>query len=147
MKDTLRSGITYEHPFVISESKLVPALYPESEEFLVMPEVFATGYLVGFLEWACIKAINPHLDWPEEQTVGTHINVSHEAATPVGLEVVARVELVEVDGRRLVFNVEAHDGVDRISKGVHERFIINRRKFDAKLSEKKSKAQSSSEGV
>ena len=45
-------------------SKTVPALYPESPEFVAMPEVFATGFLVGFLEWACIKAINPHLDWP-----------------------------------------------------------------------------------
>jgi len=98
-------------------SKTVPALYPESPEFVAMPEVFATGFLVGFLEWACIRAINPHLDWPREQTVGTHIDVSHEAATPPGLEVTARVELIEVDGRRLVFAVEADDGVDLISRG------------------------------
>jgi fluoroacetyl-CoA thioesterase len=89
--------------------------------------------LVGFLEWACIKAINPHLDWPLEQTVGTHINVSHEAATPPGQEVTATVELIAVEGRRLVFNVEAHDGVELISKGQHERFVINKQKFDAKV--------------
>lgn len=136
MKDTLKSGITYEHRFVVPSSKTVPALYPESEEFLAMPEVFATGFLVGFLEWACIKAINPHLDWPAEQTVGTHIDVSHEAATPPGLEVTARVELVEVSGRKLVFDVEAHDGVDRISKGRHERFVIDKQKFDAKVGAK-----------
>ena len=82
MKDTLKPGIRYTHTFTVPKSKTVPALYPESEEFVIMPVVFATGYLVGFLEWACIKAINPHLDWPEEQTVGTHIDVSHEAATP-----------------------------------------------------------------
>jgi hypothetical protein len=46
-----------------------------------MPEVFATGFLVGLLEWTCIQAVNPHIDWPREQTVGTHVNVSHEAAT------------------------------------------------------------------
>lgn len=136
MKDTLKPGITYEHRFVVPSSKTVPALYPESEEFLAMPEVFATGFLVGFLEWACIKAINPHLDWPAEQTVGTHIDVSHEAATPPGLEVTARVELVEVSGRKLVFDVEAHDGVDRISKGRHERFVIDKQKFDAKVGAK-----------
>lgn len=136
MKDTLKPGITYEHRFVVPSSKTVPALYPESEEFLAMPEVFATGFLVGFLEWACIKAINPHLDWPAEQTVGTHIDVSHEAATPPGLEVTARVELVEVNGRKLVFDVEAHDGVDRISKGRHERFVIDKQKFDAKVGAK-----------
>lgn len=138
MKDTLKAGIRYQHKFTVPQSKTVPALYPEAEEFLVMPEVFATGFLVGFLEWACIKAINPYLDWPEEQTVGTHINVSHQAATPVGHEVTADVELIEVDGRRLVFSVEAHDGVDLISKGQHERFIINKSKFDAKVSNKKA---------
>ena len=136
MKDTLKTGVRYEHKFVVPLSKTVPALYPEAEEFLEMPEVFATGFLVGFLEWACIKAVNPHLDWPLEQTVGTHINVSHIAATPPGLEVTAIVELIKVDGRRLVFSVEAHDGIDLISKGVHERFVIQKDKFDAKLGEK-----------
>lgn len=140
MKETLKPGITYEHRFVVPSSKTVPALYPESEEFVAMPEVFATGFLVGFLEWSCIKAINPHLDWPAEQTVGTHIDVSHEAATPPGLEVMAKVELIEVSGRKLVFEVEAHDGVDRISKGRHERFVINKDKFDARLGEKKRNA-------
>jgi len=137
MKETLKPGIRYEHKFVVPRSKTVPALYPESEEFMAMPEVLATGFLVGFLEWACIKAINPYLDWPQEQSVGTHINVSHEAATPPGLEITATVELVEVDGRRLVFTVEAHDGVDLISKGRHERFVINKEKFDAKLGAKR----------
>jgi fluoroacetyl-CoA thioesterase len=136
MKESLKPGLKYEHKFLVPSSKTVPALYPEAEEFLAMPEVFATGYMVGFLEWACIKCINPHIDWPKEQTVGTYINVTHEAATPPGLEVTASVELVEVDGKRLVFQVEAHDGVDLISKGRHERFVINREKFDAKVGEK-----------
>lgn len=136
MKASLKPGIQYVHTFMVPPSKTVPALYPESEEFVAMPEVFATGFLVGFLEWACIKAINPHLDWPREQTVGTHINVSHEAATPPGLRVTASVELIAVEGRKLVFAVEAHDGVDLISRGRHERFVINREKFDARLGAK-----------
>ncbi len=138
MKNTLKPGIEFVHRFRVPQSKTVPALYPESEEFVAMPEVFATGFLVGFLEWACIKAVKPHLDWPSEQTVGTHIDVSHLAATPPGLEVTAKVKLVEVDGRRLVFEVEAHDGVDLISRGRHERFIINKEKFDAKMKQKAS---------
>ena len=96
--------------------------------------------MVGFLEWACIKAINPYLDWPLEQTVGIHIDISHEAATPPGLEITATVELIEIDGRKLVFNVEAHDGIDLVSKGRHERFIINKDKFEAKLGAKKGRA-------
>lgn len=139
MKDTLKPGIELEFKFHIPESKTVPALYPESAEFQEMPEVFATGFLVGFLEWACIKAINPHLDWPGEQTVGTHIDVSHTAATPAGFEVTAKVKLIEVDGRRLLFEVEAHDGIDLISKGKHERFIINKEKFNSKMKEKITK--------
>jgi fluoroacetyl-CoA thioesterase len=136
MKETLKSGIKYTHKFKVPVSKTVPALYPESDEFIAMPEVFATGFLVGFLEWACIKAVNPYLNWPQEQTLGTHINVSHLAATPVGLEVTATVELIEVNGRKLVFAVEAHDGVDVISKGSHERFVIDREKFNLKLRKK-----------
>ncbi|MEW6131660.1 MAG: thioesterase family protein [Pseudomonadota bacterium] len=137
MKELLKPGIRFEHKFVVPSSKTVPALYPEAEEFAAMPEVFATGFLVGFLEWACIKCVNPHLDWPREQTVGTRIDVSHEAATPPGLEVTASVELVAVEGRRLVFEVEAHDGVEPISKGTHERFVIDRERFDAKVGRKK----------
>ncbi len=138
MKTTLKPGIRYTHSFTVPKSKTVPALYPESEEFVIMPEVFATGYLVGFLEWACIKAINPHLDWPEEQTVGTHIDVSHEAATPPGLTVTAKVELIAVEGKKLTFSVEAHDGVDLISKGRHQRFVINKKKFDERVGAKRS---------
>ena len=93
MKETLKAGIRYEHKFVVPQSKTVPALYPEAEEFMVMPEVFATGFLVGIIEWTCIKALQPHLDWPQEQTVGTYIEVTHEAATPPGLEVTVTVEL------------------------------------------------------
>jgi fluoroacetyl-CoA thioesterase len=143
MKETLKPGIRFEHRLFVPPSKTVPALYPEAEEFQVMPEVFATGFLVGFLEWACIKAVNPHLDWPEEQSVGTHIDVSHEAATPPGLEVTASVELIGVEGRKLIFNVSAHDGVDLISRGRHERFVINKEKFDAKMGAKTARLLSS----
>lgn len=136
MKESLKPGIRYIHKFTVPLSKTVPALYPESEEFIAMPEVFATGFLVGFLEWACIKAINPHLDWPREQTLGTHIDVSHEAATPPGMEVTATVELIAVEGRKLTFTVEAHDGVDCISRGRHERFVISKEKFEARLQSK-----------
>ncbi len=137
MKTSLKVGLRYQHKFTVPKSKTVPNLYPESEEFKIMPEVFATGYLVGFLEWACILAIKPHLDWPMEQSVGTHINVSHEAATPVGHEVIADVELVKMDGKKLTFNVEARDRVDVISKGTHERYIIIKEKFENKIKEKK----------
>jgi len=140
MKDTLQPGIVFEHAYCVPDSKTVPSLYPDAPEFQEMPEVFATGFMVGFLEWACIKAVEPHLNWPQEMTVGTHINVSHEAATPPGLTVTANVKLVEVDGKRLVFEVEAHDGVDTISRGRHERFIIDRDAFTARVRRKRDDA-------
>jgi fluoroacetyl-CoA thioesterase len=136
MKPTLRPGIRHRHVFTVPASKTVPALYPESEDFAAMPEVFATGFLVGFLEWACILAIKPHLDWPQELTLGTHIDVSHEAGTPPGLEVTATVELLAVEGRKLTFAVQAHDGVDVIARGRHERFVVDRARFDAKMAAK-----------
>ena len=138
MKETLQPGMEHTFSFSVNESKSVPALYPESDEFQAMPNVFATGFMVGLIEWTCIQALNPHLDWPEEQTVGTYIDISHIAATPPGLEVTVKVKLIEVDGRKLVFEVEAHDGVDLITRGKHERFIINKDKFDSKMKEKSS---------
>lgn len=140
MKKTLKAGIKYEHRFIVPSSKTVPALYPESNEFSAMPAVFATGFLVGFIEWACIKAINPHLDWPNEQTVGTHIDVSHLAATPPGLEVKAIVELNAIEGRKLIFRVEVRDEMDVISKGRHERFVISKENFIGKVNQKRAAA-------
>ena len=136
MKDSLKPGIRLEHTFELTDAKMVPALYPEAPEFQVMPSVFATGFMVGFLEWACLKAVIPHIDWPREQTVGTHVNVSHLAATPAGLTVTARVELVEVAGRRLKFHVEGDDGIEVISRGTHERFIIDKARFDDSVEQK-----------
>lgn len=136
MKATLKPGLVHELKFRVPDNKTVPHLYPESPEFQAMPEVFATGFMVGLIEWACILAIIPHLDWPTEQSVGIRINVDHTAATPPGFEVSVRVRLVEVDGRRLVFEAELNDGVDVISKGIHERFVIDAEKFNQKVAQK-----------
>lgn len=136
MKDTLKPGLTHTFQFRIPESKTVPHLYPESRMFQEMPAVLATGYLVGLLEWACVEAIRPHLDWPAEQSLGTHVSFSHDAATPPGLTVTVEVRLERVEGRKLVFHVQAHDGVDRISSGTHERFVIDAARFRDKVAQK-----------
>jgi fluoroacetyl-CoA thioesterase len=136
MRSELKPGLEHRFGFTVPESKLVPALYPESAEFQAMPKVLATGYFVGLLEWACIQAIKPFLDWPAEQSVGTHVDVSHCAATPAGLTVSVTVVLREVDGRRLLFDVEAHDGIELIGKGRHERFVIDHARFAQKARRK-----------
>ena len=140
MKSTLVPGLEHEFRFCVTDAQTVPALFPEASELQVMPTVFATGFMVGLFEWTCIQALMPHLDWPNEQTVGTHVDVSHVAATPNGFEVTVKVKLVEVDRRRLVFEIEAHDDLDLISRGRHERFVIDKPAFDLKLKEKNNQA-------
>jgi fluoroacetyl-CoA thioesterase len=141
MKESLKPGIEHEFRYRVPESKTVPVLYPESPEFQEMPRVFATGFLVGLVEWACIRAVNPHLDWPREMTVGTHVNLSHEAATPAGMEVRVQVRLTEVDGRKLTFAVEADDGVQVISHGTHQRFVIDAERFNERMRHKAASAR------
>ena len=136
MKESLRPGLTFEFKFKVPENKTVPHLYPESPEFQLMPKVLATGFMVGLFEWACIQAINPHIDWPAEQTVGIQVNLSHLAATPPGLTVTVKGKLEEVEGRKLSFSIVADDGVDTISEGTHDRFVINAAKFNAKMAAK-----------
>jgi fluoroacetyl-CoA thioesterase len=136
MKPSLKPGLSYEFRFTVSESKTVPRLYPESALFQDMPHVLATGYLVGLMEWACIEAVAPHLDWPREQSLGTRVNFTHVAATPPGLTITVNVHLDAVEGRKLTFTLSAHDGIDMISEGTHERHIIDVERFSSKLQDK-----------
>ena len=133
---TLQPGLRHEFTYRVPPDKTVPHLYPEAPDFLAMPEVFATGFMVGLIEWTCIQLVNQHLDWPAEMTLGVHIDISHEAATPPGLEVTTAVELTKVDGRLLEFAVEAHDGIDRITKGTHRRAIVDAAKFAVRTAAK-----------
>ena len=136
MKSSLRPGLTFEFSFTVPESKTVPHLYPESALFQEMPRVLATGHLVGLMEWACIEALKPHLDWPREQSLGTAVNFTHVAATPPGLTVTVKVHLDKIEGRKLSFTLSAHDGVDTISEGTHERHVIDVERFNAKIAAK-----------
>ena len=139
MKDSLKPGLTFEYQYVIPEDKTVPHLYPDIAESQVMPNVFATGFMVGLVEFACIQAINPHIDWPKEQSVGVHVDLSHTAATPPGFTVTVKGTLEEVKGRKLTFSITADDGVDQITKGTHQRFIIDAEGFNSQLDLKKEK--------
>ncbi|MFI5322404.1 MAG: thioesterase family protein [Thermodesulfobacteriota bacterium] len=138
MSESLKPGMTFEFDFTIPETKTVPYIYPESEEFQMMPKVFSTGFMIGLIEWACVRFVNDYIDWPREQTVGIDVNLNHTAATPPGLTVKIKGELTEVDGRKLSFSIVAHDGIDLISEGTHQRFIIDAERFKARA-EKKAK--------
>ena len=99
--------------------------------------VFATPAMIGLMEFTASKSVAEHLE-KGQSTVGTIVNVKHLAATPVGMEVYCESELVEIDRRRLVFNVKAYDECGLIGEGVHERFIIDVEKFMEKTNSKKA---------
>ena len=99
--------------------------------------VLATAMMIALMENACRKSVKPYLEEAEE-TVGTHVNVSHCSATPVGLRIWSRSKLVEIDRRRLVFEVAAYDEKGLIGEGTHERFIIQTDRFMAKTRAKGS---------
>lgn len=136
MKDSLQPGLAHTFQFQIPATKTVPHLYPESAMFREMPEVLATGFMVGLMEWACIELLRPYLDWPAEQSLGTQVNFSHEAPTPPGMTVTVNVRVTQVNGRHIQFHVEAHDGLEKISEGTHERFVIDAARFRVRLARK-----------
>ena len=98
-------------------------------------EVFATPMMIALIEQTCLESVLPFLA-EGQGTVGTLVNVSHSAATPVGMRVWCDSELIEVDRRRLVFSVHAYDECGLIGEGTHERFIIDSARFQAKIDSK-----------
>ena len=111
-----------------------------------MPEVFATGFMVGLMEWTCVQLLEPHLD-AGEGSLGTHIDVSHKSATPPGLTVTVEAECIEVRGPRATSRVVAHDGVDEIGAGTHERFIVAWDRFNRGVAAKLAKAAQQGRGM
>ena len=144
MSPDLKPGITSRFTYTVPDNKTVPHLYPEFTEFREMPEVFATGFLVGLMEGACQLAIKPYLDWPAEQSVGTHVDFSHLAATPPGMTVTVDCEVIAVDGRKVTFRARAHDGHELISEGRHERMVIDAQRFNQKLAGKRQRVAAAS---
>lgn len=98
--------------------------------------VFATPMMVALMENAAVNALIGHLD-EGEGSVGTHMDISHDSATPIGLKVWAKAQLTAVDGRALTFSVTAYDEAGPIGKGVHQRFIVQNEKFMGKALKKK----------
>lgn len=93
--------------------------------------VFATPYMIALMENAAVNAVQAALA-PDEGTVGTRLDVTHDAATPIGLKVWAEAELTAVEGRKLTFSVAAYDEREKIGGGTHERFVIKPEKFVAR---------------
>ena len=98
-------------------------------------DVFATPMMVALMERTCNESVMPYLD-EGQTTVGTRLDITHTAATPIGMTVRCKSELIEIDRRRLVFSVAAYDEAGVIGEGRHERFIVDRDKFQSKANSK-----------
>ena len=135
MKPTLKAGLKHRFAWRVPNTHTVPNLFPGVTEFQSMPRVFATPYMIGLMEWTCMQLIEPYLD-PGEGSLGVQVNVSHEAATPPGLTVTVEAECTAVEDMLLTFRIKAHDGVDTIGRGTHQRYVVRWDDFKARVSGK-----------
>ena len=137
--DQLKPGLRHQQAILVDQRLTVPAVAEAFTGFADMPPVFATAFLVGFVEWTCIELLRPYLS-PEQRTVGVQVDLSHSAATPVGMQVTADVELISVADRTLRFKVACRDDVEAICEGFHERVVVDGPRFTARVEKKRGQA-------
>lgn len=131
----LNKGIIGKEELIVTEENTAKAVGSGGLE------VFATPALIALAEKTAFQSVAEHLE-EGQSTVGTHIDIKHIAATPVGMKVTCETELIEVDSenpRRLVFSVSIYDEVEKIAEGTHERFIIYSERFQNKANGKSEK--------
>jgi fluoroacetyl-CoA thioesterase len=133
----LKPGLQHSATIRVGEELAVPAAAGLFGSAAEMPPVFATAQMIAFIEWTCVAVLQPYLA-PQQRSVGTRVDMTHLAATPIGMTVTAEVELVEIDGRRLRFKVSCRDETDVIGEGFHERAIIDHDRFMARLARKQA---------
>lgn len=132
MLPTLTASLPHTATRTITARELVPQVFPDHAVFASLPDVFATAFMVGFIEATCAELLHQHLE-DGESSVGVHIDVSHIAPTPEGMDVTTEVEIVEIDRRRIRFAVTVRDAQEVISSGFHERFVIDAAAFQQKI--------------
>ena len=140
MKATLKPGLRHRVTYTVAERTTVPHTYPDVPVIAAMPKVFATGFMIVLMERACTELLAQHLD-AGEGSVGVHVDVSHVAPTPVGMTVTAEAECVQIVDRRVSFKVKAHDELDLIGEGRHERFVVDWDKFNERVAAKAAKLE------
>ncbi len=126
---SLQPGLTFEARTVVSSANMASAVGSGGVD------VFSTPMMIALMENAAYSAVQPHLG-AGETTVGTMLNVKHLAATPVGMGVRAVARLDVVEGKRLLFTVEAYDEREKIGEGTHERFVVNLERFVGRAAQK-----------
>ena len=140
MRDTLRIGATHTLRLTVPERLTVPGMMPDLASWHEMPNVLATSMLVALMEWAALEVLLPHYE-EGEQSVGVHIDMSHVAATPPGMDVEITATLTGMDGRLYDFEIVGRDEFDVIGEGKHRRAAVTRAKFDERLAQKIARSQ------
>ncbi|THK38237.1 thioesterase [Ensifer sp. MPMI2T] len=136
----LAAGLRHSERLAVTPFHTVPEVDDAWPGFRDMPPVFATAMMIGFIEQTCIEALRPYLT-DEQRTVGTHVDISHVAPTPVGMSVTADVELIAVEERSLLFKVSCCDEAGLIGGGTHRRAIIDLNRFTRRLADKRLQAR------
>jgi fluoroacetyl-CoA thioesterase len=116
--------------------RVTPAHLANQFKDAALPQVFATPMMVTAMENAALNAVRQYLD-TGESAVGTGVNISHLAATPVGHQVTATAEVTKVEGRHIEFKVSARDEIEEIGKGTHERMVVDMARIDKRLAAKR----------
>ncbi len=125
----LEVGITNTETAMVTEQNTAAAMGSGTVS------VFATPAMINLIESTCAQSLQGKLE-PGQTTVGTNLNISHDAPTPVGMQVSCASELTEVDGRALTFTVEVTDEVGIVGRGTHQRFIVDEERFQSKADAK-----------
>ena len=133
--DDLKPGLRHSATLTVGKALTVPAQAKLFAPGTEMPPVFATAQMIAFVEWTCVAALAPYLG-AHQRSVGTRVEMTHTAATPIGMAVTADVELVAINDRILRFKVACRDERDPIGEGFHERTIIDNARFMARLARK-----------
>lgn len=133
-EDTLQPGLSAEVEITVSENETAAAMGSG------LVPVYASPALVALMENAAVHALENHLP-PGQTTVGGQIDLRHLAATPVGMRVRAHAELVEVQGRKLTFRIQAWDEAEQIGEARHVRFLIEEETFMAEIEMKADRSQ------
>lgn len=139
MRDSLKPGLKYSESFPVTPATTVPELPIAAAELKNMPAVLATPSMIGMMEITCTNLIRQHAD-TGEGSLGIGVWVTHLAATLPGQTVTVEAEVKEVAGRKVVFQVTAHDGIDKIGEGRHERMVVPWERVKGGLAAKAVKA-------
>ncbi len=139
MQPGLAIGDTATFSRVVPADETVSRLFADSALLATMPDVFATAYMIGLMEWACCEQIAPFYG-AGECSLGIHVDISHLAPTPPGMTVTVTSRIAAIDGRFIWFDVSLSDGVDLIGEGRHKRAVVDRDRFQAKAAAKAARA-------